>query len=140
MSVTDSTLLDLEEPETHREPEPTGPGAAGVEPEDPALTLGQGAVGVTEDDYVDAVQGSGAPHRGPVVEEQDPGPAQLQAAPFREGGRPPFDVHVPPHRDHRCQLAQLLEDVGATDVPGVDDDVDATKSFQGLRAYEAMGV
>ena len=83
---------------------------------------------------------AGAIRPGSDVPHHDAHASQFDLGPGGQGVGPAPDVDVTAHGDHRGDQAQCPEHFGRSDVPGVDDVVDALKELRHLRVEMAVGV
>jgi hypothetical protein len=72
------------------------------------------------------------------VQHPDPPPLDLDDAPFREARLKPFVIHVPRHRLHRRERAQLGKGALGDDVACVQDEIGFREQPHALR-WESAG-
>ncbi len=75
-----------------------------------------------------------------IVEDVDRTPAERHQSGLWIRLRPLRGVDVPSNRNHRRNLAELVDDLRSTDVPGMDDLFNPFQSAFGLRPEEPMGI
>src|SRR5580704_8881333 len=116
------------------------PCAPRIEVEHAADDLDLRAMRMTRDDDIDAGRHGVEVERLAVVQHVDRAAAQLHERRLRIRDRPLALVDVAPDRRHRRDLAQALDHLGAADVSGMDDVVDAREPFDGLGTQKTMRI
>lgn len=77
---------------------------------------------------------------GQVVQDVDRDLVHPKRFGFGDRTRPAVPVVVAAHRGHGSERAQRLEQGGAADVAGVDDEVAAAQELERLRPQQAVGI
>ena len=109
--------------ERDRKLEPPRTGAAGVQVQDPALGADRGPVRMSADHHVEAGRRGVQVQPPQVVQDVEDLIFELDHLGFRQRGRPGPSIDVPPHGNHRGQLAEGRQDVVAAHVARMEDQV-----------------
>jgi len=132
--------LDVKQNQIHRQGKAPGAGAAGVEVKDPIFALHMRTVGVAEDHRGQARRRGVQVQAEEFVEDVELDLPHLHHLGLGEGPAEVAPVGIAPHRVDRGQGPQRLQNLGAANVPGVDDQFHPPQGLQRLGPQQPMGV
>ena len=115
-------------------------GAARVQKEGCAASVDDGKVGVTEYDYISTDRFRIQVEVFEDMDHHDVDSADLQHLSRRQAPHSGSMIRVSSDGVNRGNLAQAIQDLGPTDVAGMEDEIDAGEGRQGLGPQEAVGV
>lgn len=134
------SCADFEQDQRHRQFETPPASTAGIEVEAVVAPFDQGLVRMAGDDQFDVVSEQGG-NVGDVVSEQGWPAVEVQGEVVGDiGGPREGEIVITAHDVERGNRGEMAEDLGRTDVTGMEDKVAALDSGQGFGAEEAVGV
>ncbi len=130
----------LQNGQRDRQVEAPRPGASRIEVEHAAASLDHRSMRVAGDDDIDAARCGVEIELVNVVQDMDSASAECNGNGVRVGSRPGSCIDIPPDCRDRRNPTKAIDDVGTTDVAGVNDVRDAREASLGLRAKQTMRI